>query len=288
MTFQPLAIEPAIEPSARIGRNMFKRVSSYIEQHTGIKMPASKAQMLEGRLMRRVRDHAFPSVDAYCEHILSGEADDEMLRDFINAITTNKTDFFRESSHFDYIQRTILPMLEQEGRRIVRAWSAAASTGMEAYTLAMVLDQALMQQRGVDFSILATDIDTNVLEEARRGIYPSMAFDPVPADMRRRYVANALDPARQEGRIIPRLRSKIAFARLNLMDSQYPVGEAMDIILCRNVLIYFDKPTQERVIGRLCDRLRPGGHLVLGHSESIHGMNLPLATVSNTVFRKKD
>lgn len=270
-----------------IGERQFRRIAAYIQAQTGIKMPATKAHMIEGRLMRRVRSEGFESIDEYCEHILSGYASDEAVDDFINAITTNKTDFFREPGHFDYLAEKILPELADAGRRRIRCWSAAASTGMEAYTLAMMLSDFVARRPDMDYSILATDIDTNVLAEAQRGIYPLVALAPVPAQMRARYVARALDPSRKEARIVPELRRKVAFARLNLMDEQYRVGEPMDVIFCRNVLIYFERETQVRVIKRLCDNLLPGGHLILGHSESIHGLDLPLATVSNTVFRKK-
>jgi chemotaxis protein methyltransferase CheR len=279
-----LGPEPA---TSSIGERQFRRVSAYIQSRTGIKMPATKAQMIEGRLIKRVREGGFDNIDAYCEHILSGYAADDAVDDFINAITTNKTDFFREPGHFDYLAQRILPELRNERQRRIRCWSAAASSGMEAYTLAMMLADFVGEHRDMEYFILATDIDTNVLAEARRGIYPLSALAPVPAHMRARYIANARDPRRKEARIIPELRRKVGFARLNLMDAQYPVGDPMDVIFCRNVLIYFERDTQYKVVSRLCDNLRPGGHLILGHSESIHGLDLPLTTVANTVFRKK-
>lgn len=278
----------AEEPVAsRISERKFRQIATFIQARTGIKMPVTKIHMIEGRLMRRVREGNFHSIDTYCDHILSGDAGEDAVEDFINAITTNKTDFFREPGHFEYLAQKILPELVALGRRRVRCWSAAASTGMEAYTLAMVLDDFMAGRPDMDYAILATDIDTHVLAEAQRGIYPLEAMAPVPAQMRSRYVATARDPSRREARIIPELRRKIAFARLNLMDSQYRVGEPMDVIFCRNVLIYFERDTQAKVIERLCNNLVPGGHLILGHSESIHGLDLPFSTVSNTVFRKK-
>jgi chemotaxis protein methyltransferase CheR len=280
----PLATQPLV---GSISSANFARVADYIQTHTGIKMPKSKIHLIEGRLVRRVRDSQFASIDEYCDHVLSDEAGEDDLRDFINALTTNKTDFFREPGHFDYLRDTILPRLRAERRRVIRCWSAAASSGMEAYTLAMVLADGLDDARDPDFAILATDIDTQVLEEARRGVYPLAALAPVPQAMRARYVAKAVDPRRKEARIIAPLRSKISFGRLNLMDPHYDVGEPMDVIFCRNVLIYFEKATQAQVIERLCQCLRPGGHLILGHSESINGLNVPLTTVSNTVFQKK-
>ncbi len=137
-----------------------------------------------------------------------------------------------------------------------------------------------------DFGILATDLDSEVLRTARRGIYPAAMLDPVPTTLRKRYVMSASDPRRDETRIVPALRSAIGFAQMNLMDERYPVGDPMDIIFCRNVLIYFDKPTQEKVVRRLAECLRPGGWMFLGHSESITGFDLPLKTVSNTVFQR--
>ncbi|KQM28636.1 MULTISPECIES: CheR family methyltransferase [unclassified Sphingomonas] len=269
----------------RLSPHKFARLSALIFDQTGIKMPATKATMLQGRLQRRLREVGIASLDAYCDHLFDGSADPDEMVHLINAVTTNKTDFFREPGHFDFMTQTALPTLADAGRRRIRAWSAACSTGAEPYTMAMVLDQ-FAQKSGIDYGILATDIDTAVLETARRGIYPAELVEPVPAMLRQRYVATSRDRDSNQVRIVPALRSAIGFARLNLMDARYPVGEPMDIIFCRNVLIYFDKETQERVVRRLCDNLRPGGFLFLGHSESIAGMDLPVKTASYTVFTK--
>ncbi|KQM57219.1 MULTISPECIES: CheR family methyltransferase [unclassified Sphingomonas] len=269
----------------RLSPQKFTRLSALIFDQTGIKMPATKSTMLQGRLQRRLREVGIATLDAYCDHLFDGSAHPDEMTHLINAVTTNKTDFFREPGHFDFMTQTALPALADAGRRRIRAWSAACSTGAEPYTMAMVLDQ-FAQKSGVDYGILATDIDTAVLETARRGIYPAELVEPVPATLRQRYIATSRDRASNQVRIVPALRSAIGFARLNLMDVRYPVGEPMDIIFCRNVLIYFDKETQERVVRRLCDNLRPGGFLFLGHSESIAGMDLPVKTVSYTVFTK--
>ncbi|WP_226017277.1 protein-glutamate O-methyltransferase CheR [Novosphingobium sp. FKTRR1] len=291
----PAAIQiPAIQaglkqsanPASTLNPRQFRKIANIIEAQTGIKMPDSKLHLIEGRLWRRMRDGGFASLNDYCEHIASGLADADTMTDFINAVTTNKTDFFREPAHFDYLSEEILPAFHAGGHSRMRCWSAAASTGMEAYTLAMVLDDFRERRGDFDYRILATDIDTDVLEQARKGVYPAASLDPVPQGLRRRYVRMANNPARKEGRIVPELRSRISFARLNLMDDAYPVGDPMDVIFARNVLIYFDKLTQAKVITRLCDRLHVGGHLILGHSESIAGLDLPLKTVAHTVFRK--
>ncbi len=269
----------------RLSPHRFARLSALIFDKTGIKMPATKATMLQGRLQRRMREIGIRTLDGYCDHLFDGSAGPDELIHLINAVTTNKTDFFREPGHFDFLTKTALPTLVDSGRRRIRAWSAACSTGAEPYTMAMVLDQ-FAQKSGIEYGILATDIDTVVLETARRGIYPAELIEPVPATLRQRYVATAVDRASSQVRIVPALRSAIGFARLNLMDARYPLGEPMDIIFCRNVLIYFDKETQERVVRRLCENLRPGGFLFLGHSESIAGMDLPVRTASYTVFTK--
>lgn len=277
---------PAYSPDQdRLSPHKFARLSTLIFDKTGIKMPPTKATMLQGRLQRRLRDVGLPTLDAYCDHLFDGSAHPDEMIHLINAVTTNKTDFFREPGHFDFMTQSALPTLVDSGRRRIRAWSAACSTGAEPYTMAMVLDQ-FAQKTGIDYGILATDIDTAVLETARRGIYPAEQVEPVPASLRQRYVATSRDRHVRDVRIVPALRSAIGFARLNLMDATYPVGEPMDIIFCRNVLIYFDKETQERVVRRLCENLRPGGYLFLGHSESIAGMTLPVTNVSYTVFTK--
>lgn len=249
-------------------------------------MPESKVTMLEGRLRRRVRALGLRSIEAYCEHIFTAAELGEEATHLINAVTTNKTDFFREAKHFDYLRDTLLPSLVANGARTIRCWSAACSTGAEPYTLAMTIADFADRAGGPDFEILATDLDTDVLETARLGIYSAELVDPVPAPMRQKYVLVSRDRARKEVRIVPALRRKIGFGRLNLMDDRYPVGAPMDLIFCRNVLIYFDKPTQHKVVSRLCENLAVGGHLLLGHSESIAGFDLPLKQVANTIFKR--
>jgi chemotaxis protein methyltransferase CheR len=198
----------------------------------------------------------------------------------------NKTDFFREPAHFEFIWNTALPGFVHAGRRQVKVWSAAASIGAEAYTAAMVLQEFRRQKQGPDYSILATDISTDVLTVAVAGRFAQAMMDPVPADLYARYVLQARDPAKGEVRIAPQLRAKISWARLNLMDQSYPVGRDMDVILCRNILIYFDKPTQDAVLARLSSHLAPGGYLILGHSEAGAATQLQLTQIVNTIYQK--
>jgi chemotaxis protein methyltransferase CheR len=227
-----------------------------------------------------------PDVDAYCNYLFEdGGLDDELVH-VINAVSTNKTDFFREPAHFDYMRDHALPEIAATGRRQIKLWSAAASIGAEAYTLAMVLEEFRRAHQGPDYSILATDICTDVLEAAHAGRYPVAMIEPVPMELRRKYVLRSKDPRSDQVRIAPQLRSKLTVARLNLMDETYPVGRDMDFVFCRNILIYFDKATQEAVLARLCSHIRPGGYLILGHSESAIGPDLPIAQVVNTIFRR--
>ena len=207
----------------------------------------------------------------------------------IDCVTTNKTDFFREPSHFEFLRDVAVPQLtaRQGGRPPqLKVWSAASSTGAEAYTAAMVLQDLVAAGKVARFSILGTDISTEVLREARTAIYPRAFVAPVPAAMQQRYLMRSRDTREDVVRVTPELRRTVNFERLNLMDDSYPFDRDVDVILCRNVLIYFDKPTQQAVLSRLASHLRPGGYLMLGHSESMAGSGVgPLRQVVPTVYQ---
>lgn len=265
----------------------FERLARYIYDYSGIKMPASKRTMLEGRLRRRLRATDIATFDAYCDYLFNHDGLVTEAIHLMDAVTTNKTDFFREPKHFDHMMAEALPTLMSNGTgKKLRIWSSACSIGAEPYTIAMVMEDFLRNERNCDYTILATDLSTEVLRVARRGIYPTAMVQPVDVARQRKYVLHARDPDRDEVRIHPKLRSKVGFARLNLMDDRYDVGDKVDIIFCRNVLIYFDKPTQEKVLRRLCDNLVTGGFLYVGHSETITSLSLPVKQVANTVFRR--
>lgn len=264
----------------------FRRLSQLIHGYSGIKMPPAKRTMLEGRLRRRVRATGAGSLDNYCRRLFDEDGLDGELVELMDAVTTNKTDFFREPQHFDFLRDRGLAML-LSGRKTLKAWSAACSTGAEPYTLAMVIEEHLRAHRSrTDYSILCTDLCTEVLADAIAGIYPEAMIEPVPMELRERYLMRARDAGRREVRISPKLRSRLFFSRLNLMDQSYPVDDDMDMIFCRNILIYFDKPTQDKVLRQLCGHLRPGGFLFLGHSESVVGIDLPVRQVASTVFQR--
>ncbi len=279
------ALRAQVNEDGLSSRN-FDALSRYIYDYSGIKMPITKLTMLEGRLRRRLRATGIPSFNAYCDYLFKHGGIEKEAIFLIDAVTTNKTDFFREPKHFEFMEQVGLPELAAAGHRRLRLWSAACSIGAEPYTMAMVMQDFVESRSGFDYRILATDLSTDVLAAARRGVYPRDMIQPVPPEVQRRHVMVSRDSERGEVRIHPRLRSTIGFARMNLMDSAYRVGEPMHMIFCRNVLIYFDKPTQARVLSRLCDCLAPGGFLYVGHSETVTGIALPVRQVANTVFKK--
>ena len=270
----------------RLSNRNFDALARYIYDYSGIKMPVTKITMLEGRLRRRLRATGIASFNDYCDYLFKHDGIEAESIYLIDAVTTNKTDFFREPKHFEYMEQVALPELAAAGHKRIRLWSSACSTGAEPYTMAMVMQEFADSNPGVDYRILATDLSTEVLQAARRGIYPRDMVIPVSSDMRRKYVMTPREATRSEVRVHPKLRSAIGFARLNLMDSAYKVGDPMHMIFCRNVLIYFDKPTQAKVLSRLCDCLLPGGYLHVGHSETVTGISLPVRQVANTVFKK--
>lgn len=274
-------------PDDRISRRNFDRLAKFIYQYSGIKMPITKVTMLEGRLRKRLRVCGIGTFDEYCDYLFNHNGLEREAIFLIDAVTTNKTDFFREPKHFEYLMETALPELLRLANGKLRVWSAACSIGAEPYTVAMLLEEALSPRNAnMDYQIIATDLSTEVLDTARRGIYPAAMVDPVPANLRRKYVMDHIDHERDEVRIDPALRRKVGFGRLNLMDETYPVRDLQHVIFCRNVLIYFDKPTQKHVLSNLCDCLIPGGYLFIGHSESATGLDLPIKQVANTIFKR--
>ncbi len=275
---------------AGLSQELFSRLSDFIYRESGIKMPLTKKTMLEARLQKRLRSMGLTSYDEYCSYLFSPEGIANELVHMIDVVTTNKTDFFREAQHFEYLIEHVLPSLVQSRgagiRRPFMAWSAACSSGEEPYTLAMVLDQFSRRARGFTFQVLGTDISTRGLETARDGIYHEERIEQIPLELRRSYFMKSRDRSRRLVRVVPELRAHVKFRRLNFMEDDFGMREKMDVVFCRNVLIYFDRPTQEAVINRICGHLHSGGYLFTGHSETINGMKVPLTPVANTVSRR--
>lgn len=282
MTSQP-------ETHDHLSDKHFAAVAKVVESHVGIKLPLTKRTMVEGRLRRRVRALGLRDLTAYADLLFKNDGLDNELIHLIDCVTTNKTDFFREPSHFEFLRDVAVPQLAriQGGNRpSLKIWSAACSTGAEAYTIAMVLQDLADAGQRLRFSILGTDISTEVLREARAAIYSRDFIAPVPAGMQQRYIMRSRNPREELIRIAPELRRTVHFERLNLMDESYPFDRDVDVIFCRNVLIYFDRETQQAVIDRLVSHLRPGGYLMLGHSESMAGSGVDgLRSVAPTIYQ---
>ncbi len=269
----------------------FRRLATFIHEYSGIKMPSTKQTMVEGRLRKRLGATGFSNLGEYCRYLFDEGGLEAEAVHLIDVVTTNKTEFFREPDHFRFLADVALPRMLAERKSgsnpLIKAWSTASSIGAEPYTLAMVMHDLSQRTGGFRISILATDISTRVLQTASSAIFPEVMIAPVPLDMRKRYLLRGRRESHGLVRVVPEIRRLVQFGRLNLMEPSYPVDQAMDIIFCRNMLIYFDKPTQQEVLTRLCDHLRPGGCLFLGHSESLAGFGLPLDAIAPTVFRRE-
>lgn len=283
-----ISYHPPVHPRPMSVRT-FSRFSHFIRSELGINITEAKKTMLQARLQKRLRLLGMSSFDDYYDFVFSPDGMAERLQ-MIDVITTNKTDFFREPRHFEYLTQTALPTLIQgKGagiNRRVLIWSAGCSTGEEPYTLAMVLSEFAAGHPGFDFSIIGTDISTQVLQKAALGIYAHEKVAPVPMPLRKKYLLRSKDSGANQVRIVPALRKKVAFRRLNFMDPDFGLREPADIVFCRNVIIYFDRPTQEMVLNRICRHLRSDGYLFMGHSETLNGLNVGLVPATSTVYRK--
>ncbi len=270
----------------------FKRLSEYIQAEFGIKLPPSKKQLLVSRLAKRLRILNIGTYKEYCDYLFSDEGMEKEIVSMIDLVTTNKTDFFRENDHFDYLVNTAIPeLVRNDGagvRKPLMAWSAGCSTGEEPYTLAMVLNEFALSYPGLgfDYTVLATDLSSRVVEAAAKGIYSSDRLSPVPDELKRRYFLKSKDQAKGLVRVAPELRARVRFRRLNFMERDFGFREYMDIIFCRNVFIYFDRQTQEKIIARLLGHMRTGSFLFIGHSETLNAGNYPLARVAPSVYKK--
>ncbi len=282
--------DPTGKPARRAaGMSMreFRLFSQFIENTCGIRMPDAKKFMLESRLQKRLRLLDISTFREYYDYLVSPRGMRNELIGMIDVVTTNKTDFFREASHFSYLTDSVLPQFSRnELMSGVGIWSAGCSSGEEPYTLAMVLSEYARACQGFRFSILATDICTTVLEAARLGVYEEEKITPVPHEMKKRYLLRSKDRIRSVVRICPELRAQVTFRRLNFMDETFDIDRPVQIIFCRNVIIYFDRKTQERLLNKFCRYLLPGGYLFLGHSETLNGLDVPLVQVNSTIYRK--
>lgn len=265
----------------------FKRFAEFIYEECGIKLPPAKKTMLEARLQKRLRALAMKDFKQYTDFLFSPQGLDSELRHLIDQVTTNTTDFFREPKHFEYLYSTVLPAWYARfgHSRPLRLWSAGCSIGAEPYTLGVVLSEFKENNPEFRFSILATDISRQVLGKAKQAVYTADQARGVPGKLMRKYFLRSKDRTKKLVRVAPEVRRLVDFRWLNFMEP-FSFDKPMDIIFCRNVIIYFDKPTQERLMRKFCGNLLPGGHLFIGHSESLAGMVMPLTQVAPTIYAR--
>lgn len=268
----------------QLGDAEFEFIRLVVSENAGIVLGPNKRQLVQGRLARRLRELQLPSYEAYCEHVRNSGP--EELVGLINALTTNVTSFFRENHHFEALANYMLPEAfrrNAQSRRI-RIWSAGCSSGEEPYCIAMIAREAMPPGKW-DLKILATDIDSDMVATAQRGVYSLDRLANVPTERLRKHFRKGVGPHAGSAKVNPEVAQLISFRTLNLMNP-WPMSGQFDVVFCRNVMIYFDQPTRERLVARFGEILVPDGYLCLGHSESIYGAHGPFRLVGKTIYRR--
>jgi chemotaxis protein methyltransferase CheR len=266
----------------------FEQISAMVYDHCGINLHDGKKELVRSRLAKILRQGRFDSFSQYMEHV-SADVSGQAFSELIDSLSTNLTSFFRESIHFEYLANTYLPeLIAQKQRRNqlrLRGWSAGCSSGEEPYSIAITLLDSLPEHARWDVKLLATDISTRILKLAREGVYERERIEPVPSALKSRYLLTHRQNGEKYFEVAPLLRQVIVFKYLNLMQD-WPFRGPFDFIFCRNVMIYFDKPTQQRLIDRFGQVLAPGGILFTGHSESLTGIRHSFRYIQPTIYRK--
>ncbi|MGM0632887.1 MAG: CheR family methyltransferase [Pseudomonadota bacterium] len=260
----------------------FQFIVRLIARRAGIALGEVKRNLVYSRLARRLRVLQLDSFSAYCQ-VLADDEDGE-LEHFVNALTTNLTSFFREPKHFEYLEHTLLPAWRKGPEaETLRIWSAGCSTGEEPYSLAMTVDAALPEHP--DVRILATDLDSSVIARARTGIYDIERVQSLATPALKKWFQRGTGERSHQVRVRPGIRERVTFRQLNLMEP-WPMRKPFDIIFCRNVVIYFDRDTQRRLFDRFAQQLKPGGHLFVGHSETLHKVSDRFRLLGNTIHQR--
>lgn len=260
--------------------NFLRKISN---QHSGIMVPDDKFDMFYSRLSKRVRLLGFNRFKQYCQYLQ--DHPDREFTEFINAVTTNLTSFFREKHHFEYLSQSLIPELltKNKAQKQLKIWSAGCSTGEEPYSIAMTLMENIPDDWSI--KILATDLDTQVLSTAAEGIYPMDRVASLDEKCLQRWFQKGTGSQSNKVRVKTLLRQNIHFTQLNLMQ-EWPIKGVFDFIFCRNVLIYFDRDAKALLANRYAGLLREGGHLFIGHSESLHQLDTPFTLIGNTIYKK--
>jgi chemotaxis protein methyltransferase CheR len=267
--------------SLKLSSRQFEKISRLVYQISGIDLHEGKEELVKARLLKRLRHLRISDFDRYLKYLANDKSGVE-IGAMVDVLTTNKTNFFRESEHLDFLRDEIIPKLDKDQLRI---WSAGCSSGEEPYSIAIVLCESIPDVDYRDMKILATDISDRMMEQARQGLYNEESLKPMRPYLKSKYFKKVETGVGQKYRVIPRLQSMVRFAKLNLMD-EWPMRGLFDAIFCRNVMIYFDKSTQETLVGRFWSVLREGGYLFVGHSESLTFLTHDYRYLKPAVYQK--
>jgi chemotaxis protein methyltransferase CheR len=288
LTFYPTDLNTEF---IQISDELFLRLGKMITERYGIKMPPDKKIMFQARLQKRLRELGIYSFEEYAEKLMGENGNSTEFTILADYISTNKTDFFREKEHFNFISDHILPEFLNQSPIAqlpkLKLWSAGCSSGQEAYSIAITIEQ-FMRLRGIrfDYSIIATDISAPMLKAVREAIYPISQVSEMPVDIKHRYFLKSKSIKESKVRVIKEVRDHVKLAYLNLMDNSFTFDTKFDVVFLRNTLIYFDSETQRKVLLKVLDNLTIGAHLFIGHSESLINMNLPIQSIAPSVYIK--
>ena len=274
-----------------ISDELFLKLGNLITERFGIKMPPDKKIMFQSRMQRRLLELEINSFDEYAKMILNANIDSPELSVLADYISTNKTDFFRENDHFEFITDQIIPEFLNAkfsfNEPKLKIWSAGCSNGQEPYSIAITLEEYIrIKKMPINYSILATDISVRMLKNAAEAIYPVSSMDVISLDLKHRYFLKSKNQKDQKVRVIKELRDKVTPAYLNLMDGNYMLKDEFDVVFLRNTLIYFNHQVQQNVLTKVLNHIKTGGYLIIGHSESLINMNLPIQSIAPSIYVK--
>lgn len=273
---------------ATLATEDYEFIRRLVYEQSRINLGSDKVELVRSRVQKRLRALGLPDFESYCRLLESPAGQDE-LTELLDVISTNVTEFFREWRHFEYLRDVVLPAwlahAKQNSREPFRVWSAACSSGEEPYSIAILLAELLGEGRGVDWRVMATDISTRVLGMAQEAVYKADRVKLPAPEWLRAYFQKGVGSWEGHLRVKTSLRERITFRRVNLFEWPYPFNEKFHVIFCRNVMIYFDRKTQEQLVPRLAQQLVPGGHLLVGHSESLVGLEHGLKCVRPSIYQ---
>lgn len=279
---------PALAANPEISPETYRFIAERVYAHSRIRLGDDKQALVSGRLGKRLRELNLESFEEYCALLDSARGQVEMTQ-LTDLISTNHTNFFREVQHLDFLRDNILPALAPtlvRNRQPFRIWSAASSSGEEAYTMCIVLAEYALKHGAFQWQVEATDISTRILAKAKAGVYAADHVRVPEPELLPRYFQKGSGESEGFYRVKDSLRAQVEFHHVNLLQAQYPVAANQHVIFCRNVMIYFDTETQQELVSKLIRQLAPGGHLIVGHSESLLGVKHPLKTLKPGIYQK--